>query len=121
MSQKATLLTALPAPQGPQFLEVNRVLSISSEGREYRGELVNVTDIRGVSPSCHADCLQFSTSNEILTVVSTIKSFKEALNFLRQNPSRASVVLRETWDGRAREPSLDDLDEILPDEKATRV
>ena len=120
MSQKATLLTALPAPRGPQFLEL-QCLSGFAPAEHQRTLFVNVNEIRAFEASLTEGRVVLQTSSEILTVISTVKSLKEALNFLRQNPHRASVVLRETWDGRAREPSLDDLDEIIPDEKATKV
>lgn len=122
MPQKATLLTALPAPQGPQFLELQKVLAhIDGTPDKQKTVFLNVNDIASWQASVTEGRILIQTRYELLTVQSTVKSLKEALNFLRQNPHRASVILRETWDGKAREPSLDDLDEIIPDEKATKV
>lgn len=122
MSQKSTLLTALPAPQGPQFLELQRhVENYDGTANGQMTVFVNVNEIRAFQPSLTEGRVIMQTSSEVLTVITTVKSLKEALNFLRQNPHRASVVLRETWNGKPREPSLDDLGEIISDEEATRV
>jgi len=122
MSSKSQLLTALPAPSGPQFLEVQRV-QVHFDGTPDGKKTVflNVDTILGFEASLTEGRVLIRTDSELLTVISTVQSLKEALNFLRQTPHRASVILRETWAGQRREPSLDDLDEIIPDEEATRV
>ena len=99
------------SPTGPQFLEA----------RSTRGvELINVSKIVRVMEGEFNKTLVICTDREIIEVYANLASYKDAIDFLRQTPSRGSVVLREEWTGKRRTPEQD-LEDAIPDEEATKV
>ena len=99
------------SPTGPQFLEV----------RSARGvELINVSKINRVMEWSSNNILVLCTDQGTIEVHTNLASYKDAIDFLRQTPSRGSVVLREEWTGKRRTPE-EDLEDAIPDEEATKV